>query len=237
MFIMLDGIDGSGKSTIIKTWKDYLTAEGNAIFDLTDYWKTNGDYPAYAELKSYDFIFSSEPSYVGIGKIIREELINKNNNYPPRAIAESYSLDRLILYKKIIIPALQDKKCVVQDRGVSTSLCYQPTMEKSLTTTIVSNLVGNKLALQYRPDHLVLLAIDPEQALRRLTGRSNKQDNVIFERLTFQKKIARTFASSNYQRLFTRRGSVIHNLPAEENVGIMKKRATDLLRTLLIHHS
>jgi len=39
MFIMLDGIDGSGKGTIIEAWKQHLSDSGNGIFDLkkTDY--------------------------------------------------------------------------------------------------------------------------------------------------------------------------------------------------------
>ena len=51
MFIMLDGIDGCGKSTIIQAWKDYLTAQGNAIFDLKKYWQETGHYPELSELK------------------------------------------------------------------------------------------------------------------------------------------------------------------------------------------
>ena len=177
---MLDGIDGSGKSTIIEIWKNYLAEQGNAIFDLKEYWKKNGSYPDYNELKSYDFIFSGEPTYVGIGQVIREELIKKGSNYPPLAIAGAYALDRLILYNKIIIPALKNGKCVIQDRGVSTSLCYQPITEPALTVKKLSVLPGNDLALKHRPDHLVLLSIDAKTALKRLEKRVTKQDNVIF---------------------------------------------------------
>lgn len=245
---MLDGIDGSGKSTVIHAWKKHLTDQGNAIFDLTEYWKTRGAYPDFSELTKYDFIFSSEPTYVGVGKVIREELIKnqppsplrgraRERVYSPRAIAEAYSLDRLILYAKIIIPALRGGKCVIQDRGVSTSLCYQPLMDKKITAAFLSELPGNALALKFRPDHLILLSIDPEIALSRLRQRTNKQDNVIFERLAFQKKIARVFASPSYRQLFERYGTKVDYLPAKEKIGIMNQAASALLNKILILHS
>ena len=36
MLILIDGIDGSGKSTIIDAWKKYLSDAGNAVFDLKE---------------------------------------------------------------------------------------------------------------------------------------------------------------------------------------------------------
>ncbi len=237
MLIMVDGIDGSGKSTVMDTWKNYLAAEGNALFDLKEYWQKTGHYPSYSELKSYDFIFSCEPTYAPVGKAIREELIKNGRQYPARAIAEAYSLDRLILYNKIIIPALRDKKCIIQDRGVSTSLAYQPASDPKLTPKILSQLDGNALALKHRPDYLVLLSIDATEAARRLSKRTAKQDNVIFERLPFQKKLAKVFASPAYRSLFTKRGTTIVTLPAEKKVGIMKKSSVKLLQTFLIRHS
>lgn len=230
---MLDGIDGSGKSTVMAAWKEYLTVQAETIFDLKAYWKEPGRHPEYSELEKYDYIFSAEPTYVGIGQVIRKELINHKQSYPPLAIAEAYSLDRLILYTKIIIPALQDGKTVLQDRGISTSLCYQPVSHPELTTDIISQLPGNALALTHRPDHLVLLSIDPDEALRRLEGRAEKRDNVIFEQRDFQKRAAERFASAEYRQLFTERGTQVHYLQAQEEAGIMKETIQTILNKLL----
>ena len=233
MFIMIDGVDGSGKSTIIDIWKKYLTDQGNTIFDLKNYWLTTGTYPDWSELSAYDFIFSGEPTYVGVGQAIRSELIKNGAGYSARTIAEAYALDRLILYKKIIIPALKNKKCVIQDRGISTSFAYQPLTDTALTPRVLARLEGNALALEYRPDHLVLLSIDPAVALGRAHKRAHKQDNAIFEKLAFQKKLARLFATASYRRLFTRRGTTIHDLPAAAKIDILSERAIKLLKTLL----
>ena len=233
MFIMLDGIDGCGKSTIIQAWKDYLTTQGNAIFDLKKYWQETGRYPEFSELKNYTFIFSCEPTYVGIGNVIRQELVKNGNNYPAKATAEAFSLDRLILYTKLIIPLIKNGCCVIQDRGVSSSLAYQTTQNPELTLKFLSSLTGNKLALTYRPDYLVLLDLKPEEAIKRLGKRTNKKDDAIFEKLSFLKKLYKQYHSSAFKKIFTKHGSKINLLPTNVKIDIMKQQAVDLLKTIL----
>jgi thymidylate kinase len=233
MFIMIDGIDGSGKSTDVQAWKDYLTAQGNAVFDLKHYWQTTGKYPELDEIKSYDFIFSCEPTYTGVGKVIREELVQKGKNYPHGAIVEAFSLDRLVLYNKIIIPLLASGKIVIQDRGVSTSLAYQSLQNEEFNFAKIAQFPGNKLALANRPDHLVIAKISAELAAARISARFDKNDNAIFEKLDFLKKTTEVFYSDEYQKLFTDRGTQIHYLNAESEIGIMKQEAVDLLKKLL----
>ena len=231
-FIMIDGIDGSGKSTIVKAWKEYLTNESNALFDLRDFWLKENRYPDWHEVKPYDFLFTSEPSYVGIGKVLREELMRNGTNYPELAIAEAFSLDRLVLYEKIIIPALKDNKIVIQDRGVSTSLCYQALSGK-LGLKMLCELPGNSLALEHAPEHLILMQIEPQKAIDRLSHRSSKQDDVIFEKLDFQTKAANLFNSAEFKKLFTAHGTTVHYLPATDEIDIMKAKAIKLLQSLL----
>lgn len=232
MFVMLDGIDGSGKGTVIDAWKKYLTDQGNAIFDLRHYLKENDRYPELHEAKAYDFIFSAEPTYTGIGKVIREELINADNNYPARAIADAYSLDREVLYSKMLIPLLGNGRCVIQDRGVSTSLAYQ-TANNELDFETITSLIGNKLALEHRPDHLILLKVDPEIAFQRLQSRLDKQDNSIFEKQIFLKKLATQFDSTEFENIFKKRGTQIHYLSGSEKIDIMCEQAVNLLKEIL----
>ena len=229
---MLDGIDGSGKSTVLQAWKDDLAAQGNAIFDLKNYWQTTGRYPEISEMKSYDFIFSCEPTYAGIGSVIRNELV-RHPDYPPQAVAEAFSLDRLILYTKIIIPLLAEGRCVVQDRGVSSSLAYQSLQSPELTFDKLANLPGNQLALEHRPDYLVLCDLPAEEAITRLEGRLDKQDGAIFEKRSFLKKLQSQYQSPEFQNIFTERGSKIKLLPTGVNIDTMKEQAVILLRRIL----
>jgi thymidylate kinase len=232
MLIMIDGIEGGGKSTIVEAWKKNLVEQGKSFFDLKKYCLENGTYPDYQELKPYDFIFSAEPTFFGIGKIIREEMIKNGNNYPEVAIAQAYSLDRLVLYKKIIIPALQDKKVVIEDRGVSTSLCYQ-SLSGSLSLDWLADLPGNALALEYRPDYLLLIKMTLETAQKRLSTRYEKQDNAIFDKLDFQQKALATYLSPDYQKLFLDRGTKIEYLNTDTEIDIMKAESADLFNTII----
>ena len=68
-----------------------------------------------------------------MGRAIRQDLTSNNYSYPAAAIAQAYALDRLILYTKLLIPLLAAGKCVLQDRGISTTLCYQPLTSPELT--------------------------------------------------------------------------------------------------------
>ena len=230
---MVDGIDGSGKSTAVGAWKNYLIAEGNGIFDLRRYWQETKKYPELEELKSYDFVFSCEPTFAGMGRVIREELIRKGTNYPALAIAEAYSLDRLILYDKIILPMLGKQKIVIEDRGVCTSLAYQTAQGQGLDFAGIGELPGNKLALKNRPDYLVLMKISPEKAMERIAARLDKKDDSIFERLEFMKKLAGIYYSEEYQKIFTDRGTRILFLNAEAEIDIMEREAVSLLKKIL----
>ncbi len=232
MLIMIDGIEGGGKSTIVENWKKFLAEKGRAVFDLKKYCLENNKYPEYEELKPFDFIFSAEPTFFGIGKMIREELIKSGTDYPEQAIAEAYSLDRLILYKKIIIPALTDKKFVIEDRGVSTSLCYQ-SLSKNLSLDFLASLPGNALALQYRPDYLLLIKMSIETAQKRLTTRYEKQDNVIFDKLEFQQQAMNTYLSEQYQKLFLDRGTKIEYLNTDAEIDIMKQQSLELFQQII----
>jgi dTMP kinase len=233
MLIILDGIDGCGKDTVLNTWKDYLTSEGNAVFDLKKYWLEKGCYPELSEIRAYDFIFSAEPTYIGAGKIIREELIKSNTTYPAETVAEAFSLDRMVLYKRIITPLLNEGKIIINNRGISTSLAYQYIQNPELTIEKLSSLSGNRLALEYRPDHLILLHLKPETAMERLAKRTEKQDDSIFEKLDFLKKLDARFNSQEYQKIFTDRDTQIHTLSTEENIDIMKTNAIELLQKLI----
>ena len=230
---MLDGIDGSGKGTIINAWKQYLTQQGNGIFDLEKYWLKTGAHPELSEIKSYDFVFSCEPTNVGVGQSLHDELLKNNKNYPAISIAHAFSLDRLILYQKILIPLLKQDRVIISDRGVSASLAYQPLQDKKLTIKKVAELPGNKLALKYAPQHLILLTVDPAAAIKRLKNRLDKQDDAIFEKLNFLKKLAKVYRSPKFLNLFKKRGTTVHFLSANENIDIIKEQSIKLLQKIL----
>ncbi len=229
MFIMIDGIDGSGKSTIMNAWTEQLISEGKSVFNIKDYWNKHHSHPQAEELQTYDVIISAEPTTVWVGAAIRQEIIANDTNYSALATAAAYSLDRHILYTRLLIPLLQAGKIVIQDRGVSTSLCYQPIQDSDLSVERVASLEGNALALDHRPDHLIIADVDVEKALDRLGGRHEKKDDAQFEKKEFLEKAKQSFLSETFQKNFLSRGTQVHTLNTDENIDIMKTKAIELL--------
>jgi len=166
-----------------------------------------------------------------MGEIIRNELLQTSYDYPSEALAEAFALDRLILYKKIIIPAIKDNKIIIQDRGISSSLAYQ--FVAGLKIKNIIKLSGNKLALLHAPDILVLLDTAVAEAMNRLINRLDKQDNSIFEKQTFLKKLAKTYQTKKYQKNFTKRGTKILQLNGNTKIDIMKTEAVEFLKKII----
>lgn len=234
MFIIIDGIDGSGKSTILETWAADLAAAGKKIFSLKSYWRERHTHPTADELMDYDVILSAEPTSVWIGSAIREEMIRRGTTYTGRDIAEAYALDRLVLYQRLIVPLRQAGKIILQDRGVSTSLCYQPLQDDRLSGDLVASIPGNAFALAHAPEYLVIADTPADMAMQRLGRRQDKQDTAIFEQADFLTQARDRFLSPEYQKYFTDRGTTVRVLNSHTSLDIMKQNATQFITSLSI---
>lgn len=251
-FIVIDGLDGIGKSVVLNAIISYLKEEGSRVLDLHKYWdeydfhpdfnnaKVNGKPNRfYLNLDDYDVISSSEPTHVGIGKVIRHEVIAKNKRaYPANLTAECYSTDRLVLYKRVILPALKNGKIIIQSRSVSTSIVYQPIQSKvqkedSLSMKDIMELQGNKLALDNAPDLLIIPTIENVEALfSRINGRK-KEDNCNFEKPQFQIKAKPLFEGKRLKRIFEKRGTIVKYLDAGISIESTKKQAIDIYKEVV----
>ena len=216
-FIIIDGLDGSGKSLIVNGLADYFKKKDKKVFELKEFWKNSSSLPEPEDLFDYDLIISAEPTYSMVGVAIREEIIKNNNrDYSALATATAFSLDRLVLYKRLIIPLLEKGKTIIQDRSVTTSIAYQPIQAEPLSLAKVLGLEGNRLALEHRPDLLIIADVKAEVCAKRLASRDDKKDNAIFENLAFQKKAYKRFKSKWFRQLFEERGSKVVYLDADK---------------------
>jgi len=209
-FVMVEGLDGSGKGVVVSALRDYLEQqEGKKVFDLREYWKENANIPEIEEVMNSDVICSAEPTFANVGRAIREELIRNNRrSYSGTTTAQAFALDREILYKKLIIPALKEGKIILQERGVTTSLVYQPIQNEQINLKDIINLPGNKLAIKNAPDLLIIVRVEPIIVIERLKQR-HKDDNAIFENIIFQRKAQFRFESDWLKKLFTHYNSEI----------------------------
>lgn len=215
MFIIIDGLDGSGKSTIVGGIASFLKSKGKKVFELKEYWKHSHSLPEPEELYDYNVIVSAEPTFSLVGGAIRDELVKDNSRfYSAFTTATAFSLDRLILYQRIIIPLLKRGKTIIQDRSVTTSLVYQPIQAEPISLKKLLSLEGNQLALKYRPDLLIIADLKPEICIQRLEARTEKKDGVIFENLDFQQKAYKSFHGKWFKKLFEEQGSKVIYLDA-----------------------
>jgi len=227
-FIMIDGLDGSGKGVIIDALKEWAEAQGMKVLDLREYCKKN-ELPEPEEIREYEVIVSAEPTFFYVGKAIREEFIKASNrSYSAMSIAYAFSLDREILYKRVIIPAIKEGKYIFQERGITASLIYQPVQDRIQLSELL-RLPGNKLAVQYAPHLLMVAQVSPETVIQRLNKRQ-KKDNSIFDNISFQRKLEERYNSPWLKNLFERYGSTVVYIDTDmpKTVEDTKKEAIDL---------
>lgn len=220
--IVLDAIDGAGKSTAMNAVVEHLKRQGKKIFNLVEWTKQHHTFPEVTEpeLAEADVLISAEPTYTWVGAAVREELMRQHDNRVNDGFitSEGYSLDRYILFKRIILPFLQGKpdRWVIQDRGVITTLVYQPIQDARVTLEWLTSLSGNKLELANPPDKIVLLRIMPEQAMERLAKRTDKQDNDIYSSPSFQERVAAGYRDENILSLFRNVGTTVVEVDASK---------------------
>ena len=142
IFITVEGIDGSGKTTQINFIKDYL------------------------ECKGYDVLITREPGGTEISEKIRSIILDPKNT-KMGVITEMllYASSRAQLVFEVIKPALDSGKIVVCDRFIDSSFAYQG-YGRGINPDYITGV--NNIALQgILPDLTILLDISPEAALKR----------------------------------------------------------------------
>src|SRR3989344_6197226 len=191
-FVMVDGLDGSGKGAMVDALQNWAGQKGMKVLDLRSYCQEKNAFPEPEEVLQFDAIVSAEPTFCYVGRAIREELIRATaRQYSALSIAHAFALDREILYKRVLIPAIKTGKYIFQERGISSSLVYQPVQEHIQLSELI-RLPGNRTALQFSPALFMVAVVKPETVMRRL-GSREKKDNSIFDSLGFQRKIDERF--------------------------------------------
>ena len=107
-FIVIEGIDGSGKTT--------------QIDEISKWLPTSGLMGENSKL-----IKTREPGGSLLGKKIRNLILDNNKDNKPSSLAELllYSADRAEHISKIISPALENQDWVISDRFCDSTLAYQ----------------------------------------------------------------------------------------------------------------
>jgi thymidylate kinase len=237
-FIVLDAIDGAGKSTAMKAMAEAFKLRSLRIFDLVAYTKQHGSLPEFddPEIRDADVLLSAEPTYCWVGTAIRDELIREHpgRSYDDFTAAQAFALDREILFSRVILPFLKARpdRWVIQDRGVISALAYQPLHDERVTLEWLLTLPGNKLELSRPPDLLMLLRLSPEEAMRRLGERDGNTDPQVYENYQFQAKLAARYRDPNVLAPYRDAGTRIVEIDASQTQAEVGQDVVRELETL-----
>jgi thymidylate kinase len=232
-FIIVDGLTGSGKSTVLQAVTRRVSEQNHRIFRLQD-WKDPTP-PRFEEIADYDVYFTYEPTRSWVGAAIRYELSRTDLPYGGEELAQAFALDRQLQYRRLIIPALEAGKTIIQDRGISSSIVYQPVMPNSVPLETILSLPGNTLALAHAPTALVLTKLSAQVAHDRIAARIDESKGV-FAELSFLKQQEERFASSWLRELFESRGTKVFELDTGGTLEQSEKSATELIDHILTTH-
>ena len=162
-FIVFEGPDGSGKSTILDMVVEYLK-----------------------EL-NIDFISTRDPGGTEISEDIREIILSNDNvEMSSRTEALLYASSRAQLVEEVILPNIKNGKYVFCDRFVPSSLAYQG-YARGLGVDRVREI--NDFATNgIKPDLIFFLMVDSKTVLER-KRRNFDSDRLENEDFSFHEKV------------------------------------------------
>ena len=147
-FVVLEGGDGSGKSTQLRRLAAWLRDEG------------------------LDVVETFEPGATAAGAAIRELLLHRTEPLDPVAEALLMAADRAEHVATVIRPALERGAWVVSDRFLPSSLVYQGVVRGLGVEEVAA---CNRLAVgEVVPDAVVLLDVSDTVAESRRTGDADR---------------------------------------------------------------
>lgn len=145
-FIVIEGVDGAGKSTITKMLSGFL--EGNCALFVEP--TTNSPY--------------TQP--------IRA-ILSGNHEGGEDDLLNLFKKDRIWNIENNILPSLQKNKVTILDRYYFSTAAYQG-HDREGVRTIMNDYLDNDEILQ--PDFVFYLRIDAETAMQRITSRKGSLD-------------------------------------------------------------
>lgn len=142
--ISIEGIDGSGKSSLAKNM--------------------------HQKLKSYNCILTKEPGGTPLGEKIRSILLDKDAQMCAKAEFLLFAASRAEHFNKLVIPALHRGSIVISDRMADSSVVYQG-YARGLDIQIINTV--NTWAMNDVTPHLTFyLKLSVEKAVERIKKRN-----------------------------------------------------------------
>lgn len=206
--IVLEGVEGAGKTTQMSLLKDWL---GSRL-----------DY------SSDQIICTREPGGTELGQQIRSLLLTTDLQEPIAPLAELllYAGDRAQHIVNFIRPALDQGKIVICDRFTDSTIAYQG-YGRNLDLNLIEQL--NQIATQGLTSDLTLwLDIDVELGLTR-TQKRGKADRMEQADLSFHQRVR-----NGFQQLAKQYPERIVHINADQSVEQVRSQIIAIMETKLL---
>ncbi|MCM8525062.1 MAG: dTMP kinase [Lentisphaeraceae bacterium] len=147
-FIVIEGLEGAGKSTAVNVIKEFLQSNGRE-----------------------DILQCREPGGTKLGETIRD--LVKSNSYNEKIDSRTELLlmyaSRIQLVENVIKPALDSGKSVICDRFYYSTYAYQGG-GRGIDLGIIDSIHSASLG-DFKPDLTIYMDIDPKIGLKRAAVR------------------------------------------------------------------
>jgi len=204
--ITLEGIDGSGKSTVAKHIASRL-----------------------AELMpERRLVLTAEPTAGKVGRILREELARASNIEAESSAASRmqelflFMADHAHHLSKTVLPSLEAGAIVLSDRYADSTAAYQGVTLRGIVPDPVQWIQSILGPWNLPPDKTLLFVLDPRSALERMQSRQGREK---FERLEFLRSV-----DENFRRMAALEPQRFVQIDAEQSA---KKVAEDAIKAVL----
>ncbi len=155
MFITLEGIEGSGKSTVQRALQAHFESLGREV------------------------LCTREPGGSELGKVLRALLLDTRSSMCSQAELFLFLADRAQHVSQVIRPALERGHVVLCDRFIHSTVAYQGG-GRGLDVARLAML--NQEAIDgLLPEKVLLLDLEVEQGLTRAHARNEMQGNAVSE--------------------------------------------------------
>ncbi|MCL2560079.1 MAG: dTMP kinase [Turicibacter sp.] len=206
MFITLEGVEGSGKTTVAQAIMAVLKGRG------------------------YDVLYTREPGGNKIAEQIREVILDTTNtDMDGRTEALLYAAARRQHLVDVIAPALSKGQVVLCDRFIDSSIAYQG-YARGIGALEVEEI--NDFAIAgMRPDLTIFIDVKPEIGLKRISQDQFREINRLdLEQLTFHQSVY-----DGYLALARKHPQRIQVIAGEQPVDGVVADVTKLIEARLQH--
>lgn len=171
LFLSLDGLDGTGKSTQCRLLADWLSGQGHTVVSCVD------------------------PGGTPLGQELRQLLLSGKHALSPACEALLFMASRAQLVAEVIRPALSTGKTVLSDRFLLANVVYQGYAGRLNVEQLWE--VGKLSTEGLEPDLILLLDLPLEQAMAR---RGRPADRMESKPLEYHQRVRAGFLAEAARR-------------------------------------